>query len=62
MTWFGVIHKHEEVFLLNNFKQFKRNELKKSERIARRRRAAQSGEGSPISPNTLTTVPESPIL
>lgn len=62
MTWFDVIHKHEEVFLLNNFKHFKRNEHKKSERIARRRRAAQSVEGSPLSPNTLKAIPESPRL
>lgn len=43
-TWVGLIHKHDEVFNLDNFKHFKRNEHKMAERIARRRRAAQGGD------------------
>ena len=51
-TWVGLMHKHDEVFNLDNFKNFKRNEHKMTERIARRRRAAQgdspTGVSSPV--------------
>lgn len=46
-TWVGLIHKHDEVFNLDNFKHFKRNEHKMAERIAKRRRIAQGGSDSP---------------
>lgn len=38
-TWFEVINNHEEVFCLDNFKQFINDELKNQEKAARRRAA-----------------------
>jgi hypothetical protein len=38
-TWLEVVKNHEEVFCLDNFKQFINDDLKNQEKAARRRAA-----------------------